>query len=48
MRPKRGEKSHTKYQKEGQEIQNADEEGIDAQNIDKELNYSPLQSHLIY
>ena len=27
--------------KESQEIQNADEEGIDAQKIDKELNYRP-------
>ena len=38
MRPKMGEKSHTKIKKEGQEIQNAEEEGIVAQKIDKELN----------
>ena len=38
---KKGREKPYKNQKERQEIQNAEEEGIDAQKIDKELNYSP-------
>ena len=38
---KNGREKPYKNLKKGQEIQNADEEGIDAQKIDKEQNYRP-------
>ena len=38
---KNGREKPYKNQQEGQEIQNADEGGLDAQVIDKELNYRP-------
>ena len=41
MRPKKGRVKPYKNKKETQGIQNAEEEGIDVQKIDKELNCRP-------